>query len=150
QTVRVDQRPWIKVTEDFGPIQAFNNVTASLQFVNYGKTPAQAIEAMFAIEKVRNGENPLLKFPNPHLGMTSGIMFPNTPETQTFSMLHPDSTASNLLYYSLTQQDSQDYQDRKIFFVVFAEVKYLDFFRVEHVTRFCHYITPNKPGGGVT
>jgi hypothetical protein len=150
QTVRVDQRPWIKITETFEPIQAFNNVTVHLQFVNYGKTPAQTIEAKFAIKKVKNGETPLLEFPHPHLGMTGGIIFPNTPNTQTFSMLHPDSTVSNLMFYSLTQQDFLDYQEQKAFFIVFAEAKYLDFFHIEHVTRFCDYITSNKPGGFVT
>lgn len=150
QTVRVDQRPWIKITEHFDTIQAFNNVTVHLEFVNYGKTPAQHIEAKFAIEKVRNGESPQLKFPNPHLGMTGGIIYPNTPEPQTFSMLHPSSTPENLVFYSLQQQDFLDYQDQKIFFVVFAEVRYWDFFRVQHVTHFCEYLAADKLGGFVS
>jgi hypothetical protein len=150
QTVRVDQRPWIKITEHFEPLQAFNNVTVHLEFLNYGKTPAQHIDAKFAIERVRNGESPKLNFPKLHFGLTTGIIFPNSPEPQSFSMLHPDSTPSNMMFYSLSQQDFMDYQEQKIFFVVYAEVRYWDFFRVEHVTHFCNYIATDKPGGFVS
>ena len=42
------------------------------------------------------------------------------------------STINNLMLYSLTHQIFVDYQEQKIFFVIYAEVRYWDLFQVEH------------------
>jgi hypothetical protein len=148
--MRKDQRPWIKVT--------FDNFTTSLQaplggnlhMVNNGKTPAKNIDGKIIFERVENGEQPRLDGGTAWVKFTTGVQFPNDPQTQPVSMQHTVNRPGGIFYESVmpTQSELDDYNAGKIFYVAYAEVKYKDYFGREHWTKFCTFMaTPNLPQG---
>lgn len=141
QTLRTDQRPWIKVTADFAPIEPLKRVVVNVHTVNNGKTPAKTVEAHFIVQKIKNGFSPDFKYSVPHLRVRNGVFFPNvTHDAATYDLNAPP----------LTQQEFDDYLARKIYFVMYANVEYADFFHIKHWTHICIFQQPTSGDGGVT
>ena len=85
-TMRKDERPWLKIDFTLNTLQANQPIAGTIHVVNNGKTPARAITADMAIERVRNGELPRLTYPLPHPRFTTGLLFPNTPVDSAMTM----------------------------------------------------------------
>ena len=92
------------------------------------KLPATSFDAKFFVEVVKNGEEPLLSETSHELADSStGVLFPNLPSTFPAS-------------YTLTKSEYEDFNDGRVFLVVYSKVSYRDFFRTEHWTRNCVFI----------
>jgi hypothetical protein len=146
-TMRKDERPWIEITFNTGPFQANAPVTGVIHVVNNGKTPARAITADIAVERVKNGEEPRLDYPKPHTRFTTGLLFPKTPADSPYSRLRASANGSSTEDDPLTESELDDLQHNRIFFVVYATVSYTDFFGIKHWTKMCAFSAlPNVVG----
>jgi hypothetical protein len=149
-TMRKDQRPWMKISFTMDPLQALGPVRGVLSWVNIGKTPARNIRGDFAIETVRNGEQPKLRSEGFHLTFATGMIMPNdTPGAYAIQRARPVGNAPGESEADvLSAPELQDFNELKIFFVVYGIIHYADFFAIEHWTKFCEVMyTPNPPPG---
>jgi len=127
RTARIDERPWIRIDVQTTPYNTPAFVIP-VTVVNAGKTPATSFDAKFFVEVVKNGEEPLLSETSHELADSStGVLFPNLPSTFPAS-------------YTLTKSEYEDFNDGRVFLVVYSKVSYRDFFRTEHWTRNCVFI----------
>jgi hypothetical protein len=146
EAMRIDERPWMKITADFLPIQAFSPDIAKLHVFNTGKTPASRISVKMAVETVENGRNPKLDFGWPIDVMTTGVVFPNT-QTEDLPIRREKSPFRDLTLQGpgpaepdpITQEEMIRFGDNKIFFVVYARIEYFDSSNVQHWTNFCAF-----------
>ena len=146
--MRKDQRPWIKLTFDNLITTVGSPVGGNLHTVDNGKTPAKNIEGKFAIEKVKNGEQPRLDYGHAWTKFTVGSIFPNDPQAQAVNMQQIVFTPSGPSYQAvvLSQPDFDDFIQGRIFFVAYGRVSYSDFFRVQHWTTYCIFFpAPESP-----
>lgn len=146
--MRKDQRPWLKLTFDNFVTQVGSPIGGNLHMVNSGKTPAKKLEGKFAIEKVKNGEQPRLDFGNTWVTFTGGALFPNDAQAQAINMQQTVYGPSGPFYEaaSLSQTDWDDYVQGRIFFVAYGSISYFDFFRVQHWTKYCVFLSaPESP-----
>jgi hypothetical protein len=142
QTMRIDQRPWIKVTANFDPIEPLKPVVVKGQFIDNGKTPAKAVESHLVVEKIANGTFPQFGYPEPHLRFRNSLLFPGDPHE--FTVTYPVDENS-----VLSQKEFDDFNANKFFFVFYTRVEYTDFFNVKHWTQVCVFQGP-KTGGVIT
>jgi hypothetical protein len=150
-TMRKDQRPWLKVSlAPFG-MQALAPIGGTVQLMNSGKTPARGIvHGDFVVEKVKNGEKPKLDYPAPHVTFTVGMIAPNDPmEPIPVDRRRFAADGSNESD-PITQPELDDLKHSKIFFVVYGTVYYSDFFGSSHWTKFCTYVVAPDTSGSVT
>lgn len=128
--MRTDQRPWMRLTLDFSPMEVAHAVLAGrANILNFGKTPAKRVFSLFYVEKVENGKVPTFKPTKQVAGFSAGTIFPNLPPPQ--EGFRP--------YYFLTPEEGKAFGKGTVFFVVFGTVTYEDFFHVKHWTKFCQY-----------
>lgn len=129
-----DQRPWLKILTQVNVPDKGNTLGITVMLITTGKTPAKSIEGHFFVERVKNGESPLLLDTSQKGGFTSGILFPDgTPQMAPFP-------------YDLLGSELEDYKEGRIFLVVYGRVGYTDIFHTRHWTNFCGF-TSGKPGG---
>jgi hypothetical protein len=150
-TMRKDQRPWVKVSFTPAPIQPLTPIGGTVHLVNNGKTPARGtVRGDFAVETVKNGEQPKLNYPAPHTKFTTGLITPNdiptdVPVERARSGANKAPEADPLI-----ASEFDDFNQVKIFFVVYGTVYYADFFGTQHWTKFCTVILPPNPPPGST
>ena len=143
--MRKDQRPWIKMTFDSFAVQAQSAIGGNLHQVNYGKTVAKNIAGKFAIEEVKNGEQPRMDYGNAWVSFTTGALFPNDPQVRGVPMQKvaqhlPSGDTYEAVVLSQTEYD--DFMNGKIFFAAYGIISYSDFFRIEHWTKYCTFLYP--------
>jgi len=145
-TMRKDQRPWIKVTFNPGVLQPLGPIGGIVHLVNNGKTPARGIvRGDFAVEKVKNGEQPRLDYPVPHTQFTTGMITPNDVP-QDIAIERVRSSKNNTVEADpLMASELDDFKQVRIFFVVYGTVYYSDFFGTDHWTKFCAVLLPSNP-----
>jgi hypothetical protein len=144
-TMRKDQRPWIKVTFSLGALQTLAPIGGAIHLVNNGKTPARGIvKGDFVVERVKNGEQPKLDYPLPHTRFTTGMITPNdTPQDVAIERMR--SIDNTVEIDPLMASELEDFNQVRIFFVVYGTVHYSDFFGTDHWTRFCTVVLPSNP-----
>ena len=146
-TMRKDQRPWIKITATPGAFSSDGGrIGATIHITNSGKTPARGVvRGDFFVEKVKNGESPKLDYPNPHTRFTTGLIVPNdTPVDMFIERLRP--TAKNTTESDpVIGAEFDDFKQMNIFFVLYGTVRYGDFFGIDHWTKFCAVLVPPQP-----
>jgi hypothetical protein len=145
-TMRKDQRPWVGLTFTIAlnnnALQVGEPIKAVAHVVNDGKTPARSVTGHIVIEMVKNGEEPRLNYDLRHSRFTTGALFPNQSEEYRAVASVPP----------VTQAESDDFDQRKSFVVVYGIVSYRDFFGKWHWTKMCNLFTTKPPNaiGGVT
>ena len=145
-TMRKDQRPWVKISFTSSPAQAFASIGGAVQIVNNGKTPAGKVTGEFVVEKVMNGEEPILDYPKAHVTVFMGMIFPNDkPEVIAIERKRLSQDGHHFESDLLTPDEFRDFTNVKIFFVAYGTLRYSDFFGVDHWTKFCSYIYPPNP-----
>lgn len=153
-TMRKDQRPWIKLSFTSSPTQASGPIGGTVQITNNGKTPARGkVTADLVIEKVNNGEEPTFDYPKPHVVVILGMVPPNDkPDVIQIERKRLAANGVNIESDPLTPDEFRDFANVKIFFVAYGIVHYSDFFGTDHWTTFCNYMSaPNPPlGAAVT
>ena len=147
--MRKDQRPWLKLDFTLNNLVVGQPITATMHIVNNGKTPARAVWGDMAIERVKNGESARLNYPLPHSRFTTGSVFPNDPVDAPITMTRPSAsgTTENEL---VMQSELEDFQNFRIFFLVYGTVYYKDFFNVDHWTKRCMVVAPLNVAGTFT
>jgi hypothetical protein len=146
-TIRKDQRPWLKLDFTFNNLVVGEPITATLHMVNNGKTPARVVWGDMAIERVKNGELARLNYPLPHSRFTTGLLFPNAPPSDALVTMMRNSATNTPENEPFMQSELEDFQHLRIFFVVYATVHYKDFFGVDHWTKMCvAEVSANAPG----
>jgi hypothetical protein len=151
-TMRKDQRPWIRVVFSAAPMQALAPIGGTVQLVNNGKTPARGkIRGDFVVAKIKNGEQPGFDYPQPHVIAKMGMISPgDTPQNVTIERKQLAANGTDIESYPLTAPEFEDVKQLKIFFIVYGTVHYADFFGTDHWTRFCQYMVPANVSGSVT
>jgi len=147
-TMRKDQRPWIKISYTPAPLTALGSVGGTIHLVNNGKTPARGVvRGDFFVEAVKNGEQPKLDSPDyPHTKFTTGIVVPNdSPQDIPIERRRFASNGSDIELDPLTATEFDDFKQVKIFFVAYGTVYYADFFGINHWTKFCMFSGPPNP-----
>ena len=147
EVMRKDQRPWIGISFDVVPLQPNAPISSTINIVNKGKTPAREIRGDMAIERVRNGEQPQLNYPLPHAALTTGSLFPGDTRSSPFSKQRSSNNSGALEPDLLTQPDFDDFNNGRLFFVIYANVSYKDFFGIQHWTRLCMVYVPSNVEG---
>lgn len=150
--MRKDQRPWIRVDLDSPSVQPDSAMFGTLHLVNKGKTPARTVRGDIVVERVKNGENPRLDYPRPHMEISVGIQFPDVPSDAIPVMRARRSIGSNSPENDpITKTESEDFANGVTFYVVYGKITYTDFFGVDHWTKFCTPIVSSNPRvGGFT
>lgn len=92
-TMRKDQRPWIKVNDPTSGITIATNATVlgTLKLVNSGKTPAKTMEIEVVAQKLDKDEDPVLDYSPGHITAATGTLYPNEPtplETALFGIIN--------------------------------------------------------------
>lgn len=151
-TMRKDQRPWIRIVFSGAPIQAPAPIGGTVQLVNNGKTPARGkIMADFVVAKIKNGEQPAFDYPQPHVMVRMGMISPgDAPQNVTVERKQFAANGTDIESYPLTAPEFEDVKQLKIFFIVYGTIHYSDFFGTDHWTRFCQYMVPANVSGSVT
>jgi hypothetical protein len=138
--IRRDQRPWLDMTFKPMTVEVNQPLTDSIELTNSGKTPARMVRADFFIEKVRNGEQPKMEFAGPHSQFFTGTIFPGRePMPGDASRQRFAKDGKTFEEDPLTEIEWEQFQQNKIFFVIFAKVVYSDFFNVQHWTQKCNW-----------
>jgi hypothetical protein len=148
-TMRKDQRPWIKVAFDPAPIQALEPMGGTVHVVNNGKTPARSVSIEVLFEKVKNGEQPKLDYPKPYMKLDEGTLFPNDPQNAWVQRVRSAANKS-VEADPLTQSEVEDFTKLSVFFVIYGTAHYSDFFGVDHWTKFCQPIVTANTSGTAT
>lgn len=151
-TMRKDQRPWIKVTFTPFPLQSLAPVGGKIHLVNNGKTPARIVRGDFAVEPVKNGDQVEFHYPKAHVVTTTGMISPNDiPVDVPVERKKLASDGNTLESDPLTGAEFENLQPRiNVFFVVYGTVSYSDFFGNDHWTKFCEFMVPGNAIGSVT
>ena len=152
KAMKIEQRPWIRVTVTPREIRASAPIGAIVHLVDNGKTPAKGVvRGDLVVEKLKNGEEPNLDYPFPHVQFTTGMIVPNDApqDVPVYRLRTPHETEP------LTASELDDFNHSKIYFIVYGSVYYRDFFGTEHWTKFCEFFTPPSPsadasGSGIT
>jgi hypothetical protein len=149
--MKKDQRPWLRVIFTPGTIQPLAPIGGTIQLINEGKTPAMGlVEGKFEVEKVMNGEKAKLDYALPFIDFETGMIVPGQKqEEMPIRRVAGDAGDVN----PLSQSEYDDFNQLKIFFVVYGTVSYGDFFGTRHWTKFCsvlipHGVPPNTPYTG--
>jgi hypothetical protein len=147
-TMRKDQRPWIKVSQKQPgiTIAAGQPLSATLELVNIGKTPARSVLAVVFVEIVDNNGSPrLIYFDVPwkearHFSRAStGVLFTDqTLDAQT-SRQGPKSggSADEAQDVPLSPDELKKMDDGRAYVAVYTLVVYKDTFDRDHWTTFC-------------
>lgn len=77
RSLRVDQRPWIRITADIEPLHVGAPVIAHVHLTNVGKSPASLVAAQAALEMVKNGKEPEIDYSVRHDISTVGALWMN-------------------------------------------------------------------------
>lgn len=134
-TMKVDQRPWVRVWIDVAPVQTQNpSIAGTMHFLDSGKTPARKADTTFFVERVVNGTQPTFPEDKPLDKVLTGTQFPNA------------QTDAPIVFYPLSKTELDDLTANKIFFVVYGRFTYRDFFGTNHWTKFCQQWTTTAPG----
>lgn len=145
-TMRKDQRPWIKVSFTSHQTQALAPVGGTVHLVNNGKTPARGVvHGDFVVETVKNGEQPRLDYPLPYIRFTTGMITPNDTPADIFVERERSGAKNAPEIDPLMASEFEEFKQVKIFFVVYGTVHYADFFGTDHWTKFCSVILPPNP-----
>jgi hypothetical protein len=148
--MRKGERPWISISFNNGTLKTNAPISSTLSIVNKGKTPARTITADVAIDAVKNGEEPKLNYPLPHTRFTTGLIFPGDPYTIQINKLRTSNNGGPPEADLLTQPAFDDFQNGRLFFVLYANVSYKDFFGIEHWTRICAAWVQSRVPGSFT
>jgi hypothetical protein len=152
--MRKDQRPWIKLTFDSFGVQVNSPIGGNLRIVNYGKTVAKNITGQFEVAEVRNGEQARMEYGSASVIFTTGALFPNDPQVRGIPLQKVAQHSPSGDTYEpimLSQTEYNDFTNGKIFFVAYGTISYSDFFRIQHWTKYCTFLTAaNGPPGVFT
>jgi len=144
--MRKDQRPWLKLDFPLNNLVVGQPITATKHIVHKGKPHARAVWGDMALQRVHNGESARLNYPLHHASLNTGLVFPNDPVDTPITMVRRSATGTTESD-PLMQSELEDFQNFRIFFVVYATVYYKDFFEVDHWTKRCAVEAPaNVPG----
>jgi hypothetical protein len=145
QQMRQDQRAWISLSmREEMQYTAGQSVTTNVQLLNTGKTPARHIRIETGLQKLATQDAPDLTFGSKTAQAygTVGAVFPNQPPIPIPAQwMLPTKDHKEPLVGIISNQDIQDLRAGKIYFVVYARVKYTDIFGIERTTRFCQFET---------
>lgn len=140
-TMRKDQRPWLKIinaTPDNIVLTEGQTALGSIQVLNSGKTPAKDVHLEVTMQKLRSDEIPSPDWGRPHVIASTGTVFPNvTSKPLAFGLGKEEINASG--FTAITQDDVQQFDTGKVYFVVYGKAIYTDFFGTDHWTHFCVY-----------
>jgi hypothetical protein len=148
-TMRKDQRPWIKITLTADKPTTLAPLGGTIHLVNNGKTPAKGIiHGDFVVEIIKNGDQPRLDYPWPHIRFTMGMIVPSdTPSDIVVYRLRAANNTSGVEPDNLTVAEFNDFIALKTFVVIYGTVHYADFFGTEHWTKFCAPLIPEHTAG---
>ena len=156
--MRLDQRPWIKVSVDLLPLHVGSAEIASLHVINTGKTAATKVNTNYTTETVVNGETPKLDFSTgTNMNSWVAVFFPEPKpaDVVVVRMRHLQGNepgidrndvriAEQAPLDPITQQDVGNFNGGKIFFVVYVRFDYFDASGVAHWTQFCGWYAGGK------
>ena len=151
-TMRKDQRPWIKLSFTSSPTGASVPIGGIVEIVNNGKTPARGkVTADFVVEKIKNGDEPTFDYPQPHAVVIMGMIPPNDkPQSIYIERKQLAADGKTVESDPLTPDEFRDFTDVKIFFIAYGTIHYSDFFGRDHWTTFCNWMTPPTPPSGTS
>lgn len=124
-------------------------IIVKVQFVNTGNTSARKIQMDVAIDKVKNGDDPTFDYTWDHAHGTTGLLLKGeSVELEGHRYVRQHTTTSpNATDLPLSHDEEQEFANNRIFFVVYARVRYLDIFGVQHWTKRCESMVPQPPPG---
>ncbi len=132
----VDERAWLSLESDNRPeLQEGQTVTSVLHVANTGKTPASNIVLHIALENLRSGESPRLKYDIPHWAYTSGMQWPNGRQDFTTTMFVHQANG----FVVLTPEMHADLVSGKSYLALYGKASYFDIFGKQHWVQLCRY-----------
>lgn len=154
--MRQDQRAWLKITvPDAIHLRFMEPITANMRIVNIGKTVARVIHVRAIIEKVSNGQSPLLRYHiiRIYANFRGGMMYPNEPQDFPVALyketIIPPPWQPMPDAKRLGTADIGALQAGDEYFVVYARGTYTDIFGVDHWVTVCD-ATFKTPSKGIT
>lgn len=158
--MKLDQRPWLKVTVKSLQTVVRGSVTAPYAVENIGKTPALKVDGWLVIRPLPMTDP--IDFDNPTVrdatrGMTSrpfdrftaGIVFPSedmktAPAIWLHTTLNPSGSPPSTIGADTWTPELQElYEDGQIFVDVHGEFVYYDYAGTKHWTRVCAHFQPD-------
>jgi len=134
ETMRQDQRPWLKPEIGTKDGSVFNLVVGDKveipwTLTNVGRTPAEDVIAFLYVEIVKTGDDPHV----PHKDQKTfgtpgyfGMLFPNTPSLGSVIRFYPGTTEGEpSKIQPLTPSEAEGLHDEKAYIAVYGTVKYL-------------------------
>jgi hypothetical protein len=136
-TLRVDQRPYLKVGVEKPIIGDDGKVRAKMTETNFGKTPALDVTCFYMIENVPRNDAPFFDFKHDIDGVfpnkcSSGLDYPDEPTPVIVKRVGQNYEKP----FSL--QEVQLLRFGSTYLVVIGEFTYKDAFGVNHWTHFCY------------
>jgi hypothetical protein len=129
-------------------IQEGQPIIAKVRFENIGNTSARRVQMEVVVEKVSNGDDPIFDYTWDHAGGTTGLLLKGEGlEVFGHRYVHQRTAPKPAIDLPLSHQESQDFVNNKIFFVVYARVRYLDTSGISHWTRRCEPVAAQPPPG---
>jgi hypothetical protein len=147
-TMRKDQRPWLKVvsTADYTKIVENATVMGTTQVFNFGKTPAKNVFVEIAVERLQKDESP--KLADDVLAMTAkeGVIFPNATDRDPIPFGIVKDATQRSDFEPISKDDARKFAAGELFYVIYGRAVYTDFFKTQHWTQFCRWLaTPPPP-----
>jgi hypothetical protein len=152
--MRTDQRAWIVLDGGNRQLQITDNgngektISAQMQFLNTGKTPAKDVVIGTLLVIVPNGKDTPAEYAGPGAGSASSLLYPNVAVPITVQLLRTDPNSvvgASPLYIS--NREYQDLMTGITYVVVKAEGTYADIFGTKHWFHFCQAVSP--PGATI-
>lgn len=147
--MRVDQRPWIKLSANFATfaVKVGDTIKASTSFQETGKTAAMEIMAEWVIDLVDDGTTLKFPFKVPRAFYTTGVLYPSDPQVtqDVFWLTYDPKDKTKTIIRTFTVDDVKKLNDGAAFIIVYGRVRYVDGFHIHHWTHYCSW-TFSKPG----
>jgi hypothetical protein len=153
--MKIDQRAWLvfapETTEQFPKDETLLSqvsVSTVLKISNSGKTAARKVQVEAVMDYISNGDHPDFVYDSrARITDTTGIVFPNSVLIQVpvgFYKTIPNSTKVQPRF--LSPYEYTALHDGRGYMVVYASVRYLDIYDVEHWAHYCtFFIAPGAP-----
>jgi hypothetical protein len=145
-TMKKDQRPWIKMTNI--PVSNTMNenttIIGHLQLINSGKTPAKNVVVKISVQKFAKDHVPNCSYTLPQPNAVFGVLYPNAPTGAVESPPYGVQTKPGE-FEPFGLDDMKKFANWDLYYVVCAEATYTDFFHRGHVTHFCEWSAANSP-----
>ncbi|SRR6266498_1905455 len=140
QTMRVDQRAWMSITEQAPvSVQKGQSPSVTLFVTNTGKTAARDVRGSFYVEVVAEDSSPHFETDVPHGYTFTGVATPNKESdpipVQRYKPTPKDPHIGDP--FPITDEEWAKLTDGRAWVAIHGIVYYKDMFRRQHWIRFC-------------